>query len=123
MDISPLLPSSDSEYEKVNHWKDEVVDESVFYLERLIGSGYKFTKNMWPGGVNEWPVIVAEYKPPKKESPSRKIQQAPKKVDNIQAPQSHQSHHLFKGRVKLVKLFVHQGPAKVDDTIILMWKS
>ncbi|KFK26023.1 hypothetical protein AALP_AA8G193500 [Arabis alpina] len=58
LEISPFLPADDSLYEDLNHWSEDVEDPSVIYMERLIGSGFNFTKDIWRGGVDVWPVIA-----------------------------------------------------------------
>lgn len=107
----------DSQYEEVNHWKDKVEDESVLYLEKFIGSGFKFTKDMWSGGVNEWPVIVVDFL--RKRRQREKFSNHQKKWTTCQDPLR---KYQVKGKVKLVKLLVHQGVAKVNGIILLMWK-
>lgn len=58
IEIQPYLASEDTLYDNVNNWADEVVDLSVVYLKRLIASGFRFTEEMWTGGVHNHPMLI-----------------------------------------------------------------
>ncbi|KFK22819.1 hypothetical protein AALP_AAs58172U000100 [Arabis alpina] len=66
LQLAPFLAAEDDLYEQVNYWDDEVEDPSITYVERLIGSGFIFSKGIWRGGYAGWLVILPQSKVGKK---------------------------------------------------------
>ncbi|CAE5973925.1 unnamed protein product [Arabidopsis arenosa] len=60
LDIAPLL-QWDGDGRNFD-WVDEVADPALDYMERLIGSRFNFTKDVWSGGYSKWPQIMVDEK-------------------------------------------------------------
>ncbi|CAL9241890.1 unnamed protein product, partial [Arabidopsis halleri] len=60
LDISPLLTCDDPPHPSIIVWGDEVSDPAIDYMERMLGSGYKFKRGDWRGGWRSWPPIVVD---------------------------------------------------------------
>lgn len=99
--------SPDQPFEYVNFWDDEVEDASVEYMERLIGSGFTFSKGVWQSGVELWPIISSTDKTKtKKEKTSRGTFKSNKSAGHprtkvFDMPESSKpTHHTSKGKQK-----------------------
>jgi len=111
------LPIDDPPYPNINdYWIDEVEDPTLDYMERVIGSRYKFQQSDWRGGCRTWPKIVVDENHPKEDN-ARKAKKVPPHrpsdiPDSFQAgPSGPQKGPLLKVKGRCMKSSVlhHRG--------------